>query len=160
MFGTYKRKTKPLLFHISTIVLFFLLTIISSYSHAENNPNNDHITFTKPWIRLLPPTVMSTAGYVEINNSSTVADKLLSVWSPTINGVSVHQTKEVDGLLKMLEADNTTIPPNGKLILQPGGYHLMLMGIKKPLVENETVTIHFEFERAGIVHVNFPVLKK
>lgn len=144
------------------MVLFIalLVTVSSTFAAAENNPNNDHITFTKPWIRLLPPTVMSTAGYVEINNSSTVADKLLNVWSPTINGVSVHQTKEVNGLLKMLEADNTTIPPNGKLILQPGGYHLMLMGVEKPLVENETVMICFEFERAGVVHVNFPVLKK
>jgi copper(I)-binding protein len=160
MFGTYKRNTHPHSLHIKTVIFVLLLVFISSYSHAKNTPSNAHISFAKPWIRMLPPTVMSTAGYVEINNSSTVADKLLNVWSPTINGVSVHQTKEVDGLLKMLEADNTTIPPNGKLILQPGGYHLMLMGVEKPLVENETVMICFEFERAGIVHVNFPVLKK
>lgn len=160
MFSTSKRNTHSHLLHIKTIILVLLLTFVSSYSHAENTPSNAHISFTKPWIRLLPPTVMSTAGYVEINNSNTVADKLLDVWSPTINGVSVHQTKEVDGLLKMLKAENTTIPPMGKLVLQPGGYHLMLMGLEKPLVESETVMICFEFEKAGIVHVNFPVLKK
>jgi len=140
--------------------LFFFFMVFSQTVSAEKVSSNEHISFTQPWVRLLPPTVMHTAGYVVINNSSNQPDKLLAVWSPTINSMSVHQTKQVDGLLKMLEADNTIIPANGQLVMQPGGYHIMLMGLEKPLVENETIMICLEFERAGIVHVNFPVVRK
>lgn len=147
----------------STYTLMFLTLFLTLFSHslfAESSASNQHISFTKPWVRLLPPTVMNTAGYVTINNSSDQADKLLAVWSPTINSMSVHQTKQVDGLLKMLEAENATIPAKGQLVMQPGGYHIMLMGLGKPLVENDTILICFEFERAGIVHVNFPIIRK
>jgi len=147
----------------STFSFVFLVIFVTVYSQslfAETSTTNEHISFTKPWIRLLPPTVTNTAGYVAINNSSNQADELLAIWSPTINSMSVHQTKQVDGLLKMLKAENTTIPAKGQLVMQPGGYHMMLMGLEKPLIENDTILIYFEFERAGIVHVSFPIIRK
>jgi len=143
----------------ASFIAIFLMSL-SQLSFAETTKSNQHISFQSPWVRAMPPMVMHTAGYVEIHNSSHVADKLVSVWSDKINGIEVHQTKQVDGIFKMLTADNTSIPPKGKLVLQPGGYHLMLMGIKDPLVENETLLINFEFERAGVVQMNFPILKK
>ncbi len=145
----------------SLTALFALFMMMSSQvSLAETTPSNEHISFNVPWIRAMPPMVMSTAGYAEIHNSSHVADKLIRIWSPTINKIEIHQTKQVDGVFKMLPAENTTIPPKGKLVLQPGGYHLMLMGIKSSLVENENILINFEFERAGVVQMNFPIRKK
>lgn len=157
---TYKKILSRLILPFLGLVLMSLSQATLADNSTQNTAKHDHISFSKPWVRALPPTVMHTAAYVEINNSSKVADKLLDVWSPSIKSMSVHQTKQVDGILKMMAADNTTIPPMGKLVLQPGGYHLMLMGIETPLVENETLMICFEFERAGIVHVNFPIVKK
>ncbi|MDO7084172.1 copper chaperone PCu(A)C [Pseudocolwellia sp. AS88] len=151
----YKKLSKSL---ISLFTLFIIMS--SQFTFAETTKSNEHISFNAPWVRAMPPMVMHTAGYVEIHNASTVADKLIRVWSPAINTIEVHQTKQVDGVFKMLEAKNTRIPPNGKLILQPGGYHLMMMGIKSPLIENETLVINFEFERAGVVQMNFPIRKK
>ncbi|WP_426369378.1 copper chaperone PCu(A)C [Pseudocolwellia sp. HL-MZ7] len=141
--------------------LFALFIVMSSQaSFAETTQANEHISFNAPWVRAMPPTVMHTAGYAEIHNASPVADKLINVWSSAITTIEIHQTKQVDGIFKMLEAENPTIPPNGKLVLQPGGYHLMMMGIKSPLIENETLVINFEFERAGVVQMNFPIRKK
>jgi len=148
------------IFGLLSLFLTLLFAFSSAWAFEEVKPINKYISFTNPWVRLLPPTLMHTAAYVEINNSSKVADKLLNVWSPAVKSVSVHQTKEVDGLLTMLEASNISIPPMGKLVLQPGGYHLMLMGLKNSLKENETLTINFEFEKAGVLPVTFNVLKK
>lgn len=155
------RNTIPLTLIRSVVTTFFAVFVLvtSSSAIAEDKKNNDHITFEKPWIRLLPPTVMHTAGYVTIKNSADMNDRLLDVWSPTINSMSVHQTKEVDGVFKMLAAENLVIPKKGELTMQPGGYHIMIMGLDTPLTEASKVTICFEFEKAGIVHVVFPVQK-
>lgn len=151
---------KKLLPKFTLILLSLLFSVFSQFLFADTTSVNQHISFTKPWIRLLPPNMMHTAAYVAINNSSDQADELLAVWSPAINSMSVHQTKQVNGLLKMLAAEDTTIPANGQLVMQPGGYHMMLMGLDKPLVENDTILICFKFKHAGIVHVNFPIVRK
>jgi copper(I)-binding protein len=151
------KKQLPLLI-ISFIT--FLLIVSSKTLFAEDIQKNKHISFKAPWIRAMPPMAMTTAGYVEIHNSSYVADKLLKVWSSEVESIEIHQTKQDGNMLKMLPADNTSVPPKGKLVMQPGGYHLMMMGIKKPLIENEIIKVSFEFETAGIIDMNFPILKK
>lgn len=140
--------------------VILLLTLATPSVLADNTLNDHIITFKKPWVRALPPSVMSTAAYVEIYNNSDQNDTLVNVSSPLIHMMSLHQTKEANGILSMVEADNTTIPANGKLVLQPGGYHLMLMGLKKPLTEGDSITINFQFEKSGLVKIDFPVRKK
>ncbi len=141
-----------------------LLTIISlllfSSTLLAHNDEYKNISFTTPWIRLLPPTVMHTAAYVTITNSANNPDTLLNVNSTAVNSLSVHQTKNVDGMMKMLSADNLVIPSNGKIELAPGGYHIMLMGLENPLTENQKITMTFEFKNAGKIDVIFPVVKK
>jgi copper(I)-binding protein len=152
----YKKRLPLLILSFIT----FILIVSSKTIYAEDIQKKEHISFKAPWVRAMPPMVMTTAGYVEIHNSSYVADKLLKVWSSDIALIEVHQTKQDGNMLKMLPAENTSVPPKGKLIMQPGGYHLMMMGIKKPLIENEIIKVYFEFETAGIIDMNFPILKK
>lgn len=152
----YKKRLSKLILSFITL----LLIVSSNTLFAEDVQKNKHISFNAPWIRAMPPMVMSTAGYVEIHNSSYVADKLLKIWSSEVTLIEVHQTKQVGDMLKMLPTKNISVPPKGKLVMQPGGYHLMMMGIKAPLIENEIIKIYFEFETAGIIDMNFPILKK
>ncbi|MFT5757758.1 MAG: copper(I)-binding protein [Alteromonadaceae bacterium] len=138
------------------ILIALSILLFSHLGHATSNA----LSFTEPWIRLLPPTVMHTAAYVTINNSANTPDTLLNVTSPAVNSLSVHQTKNVDGMMKMLSADDLLIPADGKTYLAPGGYHIMLMGLESPLVENQKITITFEFKHAGKIDVVFPVVKR
>jgi len=103
---------------------------------------------------------MHTAAYVTINNVANTADTLLKVTSSAVNSLSVHQTKNVDGMMKMLSADNLQIPANGKIDLAPGGYHIMLMGLEKALAEHQEITMTFEFKNAGKIDIIFPVVKR
>jgi len=144
---------------LARILVTLSIILFSNVIHAHSS-KNENIAFTDPWIRLLPPTVMHTAAYVTINNSSNKPDTLLSVTSPVISSLSVHQTKNVDGMMKMLSADNLQIPAKGKIDLAPGGYHIMLMGLQNSLVENQEITMTFEFENAGEIEVVFPVVKR
>lgn len=159
MFLSKKPTHYSLLRSSKALFSVLLIMLMSTSISAEESSVNDHISFEKPWVRLLPPTMMHTAGYVTIKNSADTQDKLLAVWSPTVNSVSVHQTKEVDGLFTMLAADNVVISPKGELKMQPGGYHIMIMGLNTPLTESSELIISFEFEKAGIINVVFPAQK-
>ena len=158
MLFKYKLNTYFSLSRLPLLILLSLSYLFSAFLYAEDSINTT-ITFNKPWVRLLPPTVMNTAGYVTINNSSNKPEKLLRVWSPTIDSVSLHQTKNENGLFKMLPVDNLVLPAHGQIEMKPGSYHIMIMGLDTPLTLESTITICFEFENSGIMHVNFPVSK-
>lgn len=144
---------------LARILVTLSILLLSNLINAHSNEDKT-ITFSTPWIRLLPPTVMHTAAYVTIDNSSNKPDTLLNVTSTVVNSLSVHQTKNVDGMMKMLSADNLQIPAHGKIALAPGGYHIMLMGLESSLVENQEITMTFEFKNAGEIEVVFPVVKR
>lgn len=145
--------------HLYALAILLFSNLLSSFSYAKDSLTDNSISFDKPWVRLLPPTVMSTAGYVTITNSSNNPEKLLRVWSSTVGSVSVHQTKEENGLFKMLPVDNLVLPANGQIKMRPGSYHIMIMDLDTPLTPESTITICFEFENSGIMHVVFPVSK-
>jgi copper(I)-binding protein len=59
-----------------------------------------------------------------------------------------------DGVMTMRPVDEgLAIDPGKTVTLAPGGYHLMLLGLKKPLREGDKVAITLKFERAGVVGI-------
>jgi len=141
---------------LTRILIVISLFLFSNLGHSTDSA----ISFAGPWVRLLPPTVMHTAAYVTVSNTTNAPDILLNVTSNTVNSLSVHQTKNVDGMMKMLSVDNLEIPAKGKIELRPGGYHIMLMGLESPLAENQKIKMTFEFKNAGKIDVLFPVVKR
>ena len=59
--------------------------------------------------------------------------------------------------MKMRPAGPMEIPPGIALELEPGGLHVMLMGLQAPLVEGESFALTLTFERAGAVEVTVPI---
>ena len=56
--------------------------------------------------------------------------------------------------MKMNELpDGIAVPAGGTVTLAPGGLHLMFMGLKAPLVENETVPVTLTFAKAGTIEI-------
>ena len=50
------------------------------------------------------------------------------------------------------------LPAGGELILEPGSYHLMFMGLAQPFVVGETYSVQLTFQQAGVIEVILPVL--
>ena len=64
----------------------------------------------------------------------------------------------IDGVMKMRPLDKgIEIPAGGKLELKPGSYHVMFIGLKKPLVKGDVIKGSLTFEKAGKVAVEFNV---
>ena len=103
------------------------------------------------------PTATSGAAYVSLMNHGAEADRLVSAASPAAKTADIHKTDIVDGVMKMQAAGPLEIPAMGTLEMKPGGYHVMLIGLVKPLKKGEEIEITFTFEKAGDVTVKVPV---
>ena len=99
------------------------------------------------------PAAKSGAAYVSLMNHASEADRLVSATTPAAASTEIHTTEVVDGVMKMKEAGPLEIAPMGTLEMKPGGYHIMLMGLKAPLKKGDEIEITLTFEKAGAVTV-------
>lgn len=107
------------------------------------------------WVRLLPPTVTTTAAYMTI--ASDQSDELLSASSSVSARAEVHQTAKVDGVMSMSEVAGIVVEPGSRLALKPGSYHIMLIDLKAPLKEGQMVELSLKFKQQGEVKVKAQV---
>lgn len=98
------------------------------------------------------------AGFLTIANTGKSADRLVSVSSPIAARVEMHESMVMDGKAMMHpRPGGAALPPGGKVEFKPGGWHLMLIGLKKPLKAGETFPATLTFQKGGKVTVNFTV---
>lgn len=116
------------------------------------------LRLTGAWSRPTPPGAPAGAGYLSITNTGARPDRLLSGSSPVAERVEVHEMKLTGGVMRMRPVTGgISVPPGRSVQLAPGGYHVMLIGLKKPLVVGVIVPVTLRFERAGAVEVGFDV---
>ena len=97
------------------------------------------------------------AGYMTIDNLGTKSDKLTSVSSPMAKRVELHKTSIENSVAKMLHMPHLPLPPKSTIILKPGSFHLMVMGLRKPLVANSLFPMTLNFSIGGRIHTKFKV---
>lgn len=100
----------------------------------------------------------NTAGYMTIVNSDTKPDRLLSASCACGAKVEAHRTSVSSGMSGMAPAGPVVVPARGSVAFQPGGLHLMVMGLKAPLKAGAAQEITLRFERAGAVKARFAVV--
>jgi periplasmic copper chaperone A len=111
-----------------------------------------------PYIPQPAASAKTAGGYMAIINSGTEADRLLGVESDIAAKVMLHESKvDADGIGTMAHVSALEIPAGGTVSLEPGGLHVMFMGLDGPLVEGETHAAVLIFEMAGRVEVEFMI---
>ena len=116
------------------------------------------IEIAQPWAR--PSVVNTGAAYFRLTNKGESDDRLLSVEGDVAAKVEVH-TMTMDGnIMRMRKVDSLPVPAGKSVSIEPGGLHVMLIGLKQPLVEGETFPLHLIFEKAGGVDITVHVQGK
>ncbi len=87
------------------------------------------------WSRPLPPTSPNGAAYLTMHNHGIHPDRLLAARSDIADTLELPMHLMEHGLMKMIQVDAVEVPPDTSVVFQPGGYHLMLLGLKRPLVQ-------------------------
>jgi copper(I)-binding protein len=114
------------------------------------------LTLQHPWTRATAGKV--GAGFVTIVNPGKTADQLVSATSLAANRVEIHTMTMDGGIMRMRPLpDGIAIPAGTTASLKPGGNHIMLIGLKAPLVEGTMVPLTLNFMHAGAVKVQLKV---
>lgn len=115
------------------------------------------IAAVEPWSRATPGGARVGAGYLVIENNGPVPDRFVGAETELSDKVELHETRVAEGVARMLPVASIAVPPGGRIEFKPGGYHLMLTGLKRPLKEGERFSGTLVFEKAGRVPVSFSV---
>lgn len=102
--------------------------------------------------------VSSSAAYVSVHNGGAAADRLIGASSPAAASVSIHDSQNQGGVMRMRAAAPVRVAPGASVAMKPGGLHVMLMGLKAPLRPGTRLPIVLRFQKAGIVRASLPVL--
>jgi len=136
--------------------LLSLLFAVSMIALAADAPA---IKVEHPWARETPPTVTNGAAYMTLVNQSNQADRLLGASGDVATTIELHTHVQEGGVMKMRPVNAIEVNPGEPAVLKPGGLHIMLIGLKQPLVEGQSFKLLLNFEKAGKVPVTVQVTK-
>ncbi|CAH2600690.1 Copper chaperone PCu(A)C [Rhodovastum atsumiense] len=112
---------------------------------------------TQPWARATAPNAQTGAAFVTVE-ASGAPDRLTGGSSPVAGKVEVHEHIHDNGVMRMREvAGGLALEPGKPVTLQPGSYHLMLMGLKQQLKPGESFPLTLTFAKAPPVTVTVAV---
>lgn len=98
----------------------------------------------------------ATGCYVTLAASDD--DRLVSASSPAAAEVQIHEMTMEGGMMRMGELpDGLPLPAGERVELRPGGNHLMILGLSRPLVEGERLSLTLTFEKAPAQELTFPI---
>jgi periplasmic copper chaperone A len=117
------------------------------------------IQIQAPWARSTPSAAKNGAVYFTILNAGTVADTLIAASSPVAAAAELHRTENDNGVMKMLPVASVAVKAGGQALFKPGSYHVMLVGLKAPLVDGQSFPLTLTFEHAGKIDVTVKVQK-
>jgi copper(I)-binding protein len=134
-----------------------ILVVSPAFAHNGIIHHGD-LNISLPFTRATLPNAPVGGGFLTIENTGTEADRLVSVTSTVAGATQIHELAMQGDVMKMRELpDGLEIPAGETVVLAPGGFHIMFMGLKQAFVEGETVAVTLTFEKAGSVEVLLPV---
>ena len=116
------------------------------------------LQFIHPHIPQPAATAQVAGGYLAISNAGAQADRLMGVSSKIAKSVSLHQSRvDANGVASMSPVAALEIPAGETVLLEPGGYHIMFMGLTGRFSEGDMLPVTLTFEKAGAIEMGFMV---
>jgi len=140
---------------LSRSLCFLTVFLLQSIANA----GAQGITVQDAWIRGIPPSATTTAAFMTIHNAGSDDAILKSADCEVAETVQIHTMEQVGEIMKMKEVSELRIPANGQAILAPKGYHIMLIGLVRPIKEGESIPLSLNFTDRPTVVVDAVVKK-
>jgi copper(I)-binding protein len=105
------------------------------------------------WARATPGGAKTAAVYLTLHNSGAVDDRLISVSTSMAEKAELHTTANDNGVMRMRSVAALNVKAGVPIELKPGGYHIMLLDLKGPLVAGQSFPLSLTFDKAGKVEV-------
>lgn len=136
-----------------TLLPLILIFALVQFSYAEDN-----IVISDAWVREVPPGTSVSAGYMTILNNGMEDDKLIGMSCDIAESTELHMSNvDENGVATMEMIKILDLPEGESVELNPGGMHIMLIGLKESLVGKDSIELNLNFEKSGDVKVEVPV---
>ncbi|HSO46634.1 MAG TPA: copper chaperone PCu(A)C [Rhizobiaceae bacterium] len=117
------------------------------------------LTIATPVIKATPPNAPVSGGYMNISNSGSAGDRLVTGSADFAGKVEIHEMAMEGDVMKMRPVEGgLEIPAGGSVELKPGGFHVMFIGLKEQMKPGEKRKATLVFEKAGEVEIEFDVM--
>ncbi|WP_320036409.1 copper chaperone PCu(A)C [Halarcobacter sp.] len=131
---------------IITLLAFSISILLASELKIEDG-----------YVRATPPNLPNSAAFMKVKNSSNETISIVKASSDASKVVELHTHLMKDGVMKMIQVPSIEIPANTEVSLQPGGFHIMLIGLNQALKEGENITLTLEFSNGESKTLTLPV---
>lgn len=91
----------------------------------------------------------TSAVYLVLRNRGREGDRLIGARTDVARTVELHHSSIEDGIMRMRQVDAVEVPARGEARLEPGGYHIMLIGLVRGLEVGDRFEVTLEFEKSG-----------
>lgn len=132
--------------------LIIMSMILTSIAFAK-------VEFENARIRLMPPGVKISTGFVKVKNTSDKGIEIIGAKADWAKTLELHIHGMEDGVMAMRQVEKFVIPAKGSFELKPKGPHLMIFKIQKELEEGDELEIELEFSDGKKQTVEFEVKK-
>jgi len=130
-------------------------------SPAEGNViGRDLLSVRDAWVAEALPGQSMTAAYLILVNEGDVDEELISVESEIAENLELHEMAQQGEMMRMRKVDLIMIGPGKEVALEPGGLHIMLIGLTREIREGDTVELNLLFESGANLTVSAPVRKR
>jgi copper(I)-binding protein len=152
-----QRPTRRVLLGVAAAASLLLLPMASTASPAANATGD--VSITRAWARPTVPGQPVAAAYFDI--TSTSGATLTQLRSDVAGTVQMHAMTREGDVMRMRELPTLALPAGQTVRLQPGGTHLMLLQLKRPLRAGDSIPLDLTLvDAAGrrqVVHAVVPV---
>jgi len=115
------------------------------------------VQVTAPYARAVAPGQSNSAAFMQLENRGDETLSLTGVSSDVAKSVELHAHMQDQGVMRMRRIDAIDLPPHQSVVLQPGGLHVMLIGLTRTLAEGEEVAMTLSFSDGSEQNLNLPV---
>ena len=127
------------------------------HSHGEMEATTaGSLTLSDAFARASSAKAKAGAAFLTIANDGAT-DKLIAASADMSEVIELHTHINEGGMMRMRRVDAIDVTGGALTKLQPGGLHVMLIGLKAPLREGESFPLTLTFETAGSVTIDVPV---
>lgn len=137
---------------------------VSAHEHGAKQETSGHHAMTATvkvgdaWARATPGLARNGGAYFSVTNSGKEADRIIAVTSKMSARTEMHTHLSDNGVMRMRQVDSVDVPAGGTVTFKPGGYHIMFIGLHKPLKKGDSFPVTLTFEKTGKQTVNVKVM--
>jgi copper(I)-binding protein len=134
-------------------VLVLMVTLLLSSCAA---PQENVMSVRDAWARPAAPGG-NGAIYLVIENHTAQTHELVGAAADIADAVEIHESRMSGDVMQMHQLDVVSIGPGAEVVFEPGGLHIMLIGLKQELKTGDEIRVVLDFKNYQDLQVTVPV---